>query len=335
MNIINQKVVLLVIFLMAVLGTSAQGKSLAEKNEFSKIVAKDGSGDYLTIQAAINDCKAFPDKRITIFIKNGIYNEKVRVPEWNPLVSLIGESKENTIISYNDNFKSIDLGRNSTFYTATLSVEANNFEAKNLTIENTSGDVGQAIALSVNANEVIINNCRILGNQDTLYVSGNGFKNYFKDCFIEGTTDFIFGSATVFFESCTIHSLKDSFITAASTPKGVAFGFVFNNCKLTADKNVTQVYLGRPWRIYAKTIFLNCSMGSHIIPDGWENWSKPDAEKNSFYAEYNCSGFGYQPKLRVSWSHQLKLKEAKLYTLENCMGAEFAKAITNVNLIVE
>ncbi|KLT69296.1 pectate lyase [Flavobacterium sp. ABG] len=282
-------------------------------------VAQDGTGDFIKIQEAVNACPSFPYEKVTLFIKNGIYTEKVRIPEWNTHLTLIGESKENTIITFDDNFAKINLGRNSTFYTYTVLVEGDDFSAFNLTIKNTSGDNGQAIALSVVANRVQISNCLILGNQDTLYLSGENAKQYFKDCYIEGTTDFIFGNATTLFENCTIHSIKDSFITAASTPEGTAFGFVFKNCRLTADPVATAVYLGRPWRIYAKTVFINCDIGNHIRPEGWQNWSKPEAEKKAFYAEYNCKGEGYQPQKRVLWSHQLSKKEAEKYTIENIL----------------
>ncbi len=198
-------------------------------------------------------------------------------------------------------------------------VEGDDFSALNLTIKNTSGERGQAIALSVVANRVKISNCNLLGNQDTLYLSGKDAKQYFKDCYIEGTTDFIFGGATALFENCIIHSIKSSYITAASTPEGTAFGFVFKNCKLTANPEAKDVYLGRPWRIYAKTAFINCEMGKQIKAEGWENWSKPEAEKNAFYAEHNCTGEGFQPSKRVSWSHQLSKKEAGQYTIENIL----------------
>jgi pectinesterase len=282
-------------------------------------VAQDGSGDFTKIQDAINASPSFPYEKVTIFIKNGTYTEKVRVPEWNTHLALVGESKENTIIAFDDNFARINLGRNSTFYTYTVLVEGDDFSASDLTIKNTSGDKGQAIALSVVANRTQIKNCIISGNQDTLYLSGKEAKQYFKDCYIEGTTDFIFGSATVLFENCIIHSLKNSYITAASTPEGTAFGFVFKNCKLTAEATATAVYLGRPWRIYAKTAYINCDLGKHIKPEGWENWSKTEAEKNAFYAEYNCTGEGFQPAKRVAWSHQLSKKEAEKYTAENIL----------------
>lgn len=301
-----------------------KSESQADKNHV--VVAKDGSGDFNNIQDAIDDAKAFPYDRITIFIKNGIYKEKIKVHEWNTNLTLIGESKENTIITYDDYFNKVGLGRNSTFYTYTLLVEANDFIAKNLTIENSSGDVGQAVALSVFSDRVSIVNCKLLGNQDTLYASGTG-KQYYKDCYIEGTTDFIFGSATAYFENCEIYSKKESYITAASTSKDTVFGYVFKNCKLTADEAVKNVYLGRPWRIYAKTVFINCDLGDHIRPEGWHNWSKPEAEQTAFYGEFENTGDGFRPNQRVSWSHQLKPSAAKKYTLKNVLGEQKSKTI--------
>lgn len=289
------------------------------KDEYNMVVAKDGSGDFTSIQEAIYASKSFPYQRVIIHIKNGVYNEKVHVYSWNTHVSLIGESKEKTIITYDDFFKKIDLGRNSTFHTSTVLVEGDDFMAKNLTIKNTSGPVGQAVALSVSANRCYFENCALLGYQDTLYTEGEGFKQYFKDCYIEGGVDFIFGGATVLFENCTLNSKSDSYITAASTPQGQEFGYVFKNCKLTADDNVKNVYLGRPWRFNAKTVFIECEMGSHIRPEGWHNWGKKEAEVQAFYAEYNCSGEGYQPQKRVGWSHQLTKREAKQYTKHNIL----------------
>lgn len=294
--------------------------NVALKDDYNVIVAQDGSGDYTSIQDAIYNSPSFPYQRVIITVKNGTYHEKVHIPEWNTKISLIGESKEKTIIAYDDYFSKINLGRNSTFMTPTVLVEANDFVAANLTIENTAGPVGQAIALSVVADRVVVSNCNILGNQDTLYASGEGFRQYFKDCFIQGTVDFIFGGATAVFQNCTIHAKSNAYLTAASTLETSKYGFVFMNCKLTAGEKATEVYLGRPWRINAKTVYLNCEMGNHIRKEGWNNWSKPDAEKASFYAEYNCSGPGFQPKSRASWSHQLTNKEAKEYTLEKIIG---------------
>ncbi|MEY4432496.1 MAG: hypothetical protein RLZZ44_626 [Bacteroidota bacterium] len=307
--------------------TLSSEKNTVAKDENYLVVDPKGDGDFKTIQEAINAAKAFPYDRITIFVKNGTYKEKVKVHSWNTKITLIGESREGTVISYDDYFNKIGLGRNSTFYTYTMLVEGSDFVAKNLTIANTSGEVGQAVALNVNADRVFFENCSFLGNQDTLYTSGEGTKNYFSNCYVEGTTDFIFGDATVLFENCEIHSKKDSYISAASTPQNTDFGYVFKNCKLTAAEGVKQVYLGRPWRIYAKTVYINCEMGGHIKPEGWENWSKPEAEKTAYYAEYNCSGIGFQPQKRVSWSHQLTKKESEGYTVEAILGTEFLNQI--------
>lgn len=302
--------------------TASKKSDVKLKNEFNIVVDQNGTGDFKTIQEAIDACKAYPSERITIFIKNGTYYEKVKVHAWNPLISFIGESREKTIITYDDYFNKIAIGRNSTFHTYTVLVEGNDFFAKNLTIINSSGPVGQAVALNVSADRVMFTNCSFLGYQDTLYTSGEGTKNYFKDCYVEGTTDFIFGDATALFENCEIHSKSDSYVTAASTPIDTTFGYVFKNCKLTANENVTKAYLGRPWRPYAKTVFINCEIGKHILPEGWHNWSKPDAEKTSFYAEYNCTGEGSSITNRVRWSHQLTKSEAKKYTIENILDAD-------------
>lgn len=298
---------------------NSSSEEVKPKDPYNIIVSKDGNGDYSSIQDAINGAKSFPYERVYINIKNGVYYEKIKVHEWNTNISLIGESKEKTIITYDDYFGKMNMGRNSTFYTYTLLVEADDFYATNLTIQNTSGEVGQAVALSVFSDKAMINNCKILGNQDTLYASGKG-RQYFKDCYIEGTTDFIFGSATAYFENCHIHGKKNSYITAASTPEGVEFGYVFKNCKLTADEDVNKVYLGRPWRIYAKTVFINCELGKHILPEGWHNWSKPEAEETTLYAEFQNYGEGFQPKKRVLWSHQLNITESEKYTKENILG---------------
>lgn len=282
------------------------------------VVAKDGSGDFTTIQAAVDASKAFPDVTITIFIKKGVYNEKIRVGSWNTHMSLTGESRDSTIITYGDFFKKVDRGPNSTFLTATLSVEANDFEAKNLTIENSAGAVGQALALSVTGTRCLFENCRLLGNQDTLYAAGEGAYQYYKNCYIEGTVDFIFGEATAVFEDCTVHAKSNGFITAASTPQHSTFGYVFINCTLEASPSVNRAMLGRPWRQYARTVYIRCRMGNFIAPDGWAKWAGPaTGDPLAFYAEYRSAGEGADPSKRVSWSRQLTDAEAKAYTPEN------------------
>ncbi len=284
------------------------------QDRFEMTVAQDGRGDFTTIQSAIDAAKAFPDMRVTIFIRNGIYREKVTVASCNTKLSLIGESAAGTVITWDDHFGKMDRGRNSTFYTWTLKVEADDFVAENLTIENSAGRVGQAVALHVEGDRCVFRNCLILGNQDTLYAAGNNSRQYFQNCTIEGTTDFIFGAATALFEGCTLHSKSDSYITAASTPEGTPFGYVFLRCRLTADEGVTAVHLGRPWRDFARTVFLGCEMGSHIVPEGWSNWSGTERDKTAFYAEYQNYGPGAATHDRIPWSHQLSRREARRYT---------------------
>lgn len=308
---------MILVLLLACVGSVA-----AQEETYDYVVAKDGSGDYTSIQAAIDGAKSFPPDRITIFIKNGVYEEKVKVHAWNPKITLIGESKEKTIITQDDHFDKIGRGRNSTFFTYTLLVQANDFRARNLTVRNTAGSVGQALALRVEGDRAVFENCRFLGHQDTVYAAGQGSRQYFKDCYIEGTTDFIFGPATAVFENCRIHSKADSYITAASTPKAEPFGFVFLDCRLTAAPDVEEVYLGRPWRNYAQTVFIRSEMGDHIRPEGWHNWSRSKAEETTFYAEYANTGSGADLSERVEWAHVLMDAEAERYTKENIFSAE-------------
>jgi pectinesterase len=291
------------------------------QDKFEITVAQDGSGDYISIQKAVDACKIFPDKRITIHVKNGIYKEKVAILEGNSQLSIIGESIDKTVISFGDYFDKINRGRNSTFYTYTLKVGASDFVLENITVENSAGPIGQAVALHVEGDHCVFRNCRFLGNQDTVYVAGKFSRQYFMNCYIEGTTDFIFGEATAVFEQCTLHCKANSFITAASTPEEKPFGFVFINCKITADPGVDKVFLGRPWRSFAKVAYLNCELGNFICPEGWDNWSKAQNEKTAQFAEYNNSGEGAPTNRRVDWSIKLNKKEASKFTKGNIFAA--------------
>ncbi|WP_116106544.1 pectinesterase family protein [Lewinella sp. IMCC34191] len=282
-------------------------------------VASDGRAEYTSIQAAVDAAKSFPDERITIHVANGVYEEKVKIYAWNNRVTLLGESADSTIIRFGDYFDGIGRGRNSTFHTATLLVQGDEFEARNLTVENTAGPVGQAVAVAVEADRAEFYDCRFLGNQDTLYADGANARQYYRDCYIEGTTDFIFGGATALFENCTVHAKSNSYLTAASTPEGREYGFVFLNCRLTAAEEVHSVYLGRPWRSFARTVFAYCEMGDHIVPAGWDNWSSPEKEKTVFYAEYENTGAGARPDVRVEWSRQLTAGEAARLSKEHVL----------------
>lgn len=287
----------------------------AKALENKLVVASDGSGDYGTIGEALEACRAFQDAETVIFIKNGIYREKLHIDSFLSNIRLLGESAEETIISYGDYAALNDMG---TFRTYTLKVTGTDITLENLTIENTAGKTaGQAVALHVEGDRFKAISCRIIGNQDTLYAAGNTSRQYYGDCRIEGTTDFIFGSATAVFDRCVLHSKKNSYVTAANTPEGKSFGYVFRHCKLTADSGIDRVYLGRPWRDFARVVYLHCYMGDHIVPEGWHNWSKPEREKTAFYAEYKSTGPGAENSGRVAWSKQLTDDVASTYTNEN------------------
>ncbi|MCR5840687.1 MAG: hypothetical protein K6G86_01265 [Bacteroidales bacterium] len=290
------------------------------------VVDQQGRGDYLTVQAAIDAAPdALHDGQYTILIKPGVYRERVVIP-WNKRHLLLkGLDAANTVIVYG-NYASLPWGNApgtvGTSGSATLFVHAEDVTLEDLTVENDAGRVGQAVALFTNGDGFTARRCRFLGNQDTLYTfgkyseDGNHIRNSFFDCYIEGTTDFIFGSSTAWFERCEIRSKADSYVTAASTLQGQPFGYVFKDCRLTADPGVTKVYLGRPWRPYAQTVFLNCELGGHIRPEGWHNWGKESNEQTAFYAEYGCTGPGSDASARVGWSHQLTPAEAARYTYE-------------------
>lgn len=281
-------------------------------------VAKDGSGDYKYIQDAIDAMRVFPLSPITLYIKNGVYNEKIVLPPDNTDVTFIGESVEKTIITFNDYS---GRGRLNTFTSFTAKISGNRFVAENITFQNSAGQVGQALALYVDADKAVFKNCRFLGNQDTIYTGGENSRQYFLNCFIEGTTDFIFGPATAVFQNCTIRAKSNSFITAASTTAGKKFGYVFLDCKILADSNVNKLYLGRPWRANAKTAFIRCELPKAMAPEGWSNWDNPENEKTVYYAEYKNTGDGADLSRRVTWAKQLTDKETKEYIPENIFAA--------------
>lgn len=276
-------------------------------------VAKDGTGDFTFIQDAINAMRGFTLAPITLYIKNGVYKEKIVLPADKTDITFIGESVENTIITFSD--YSGD-GQHTTFTSYTAKISGNRFTAENLTFKNEAGRVGQAVALFVDADRAVFRNCRFIGDQDTMYLGGENASQYFVNCYVEGTTDFIFGPATAVFKSCTIHGKTNSYITAANTPKGKKFGFVFLDCKITADTSVTKLYLGRPWRAWSNTLFVRCALPAAIAPEGWDHWSNPENEKTVTYGEYKNMDPGANPSKRVAWLRQLTDKEAKLLTEE-------------------
>lgn len=282
------------------------------------VVARDGTGEFRSLQEAIEVCRAFMTYNKVIYVKKGLYKEKVTVPQWLTNIEIVGEDRDETIITWDDhaNIKMPGTDRGmGTFRTWTMRVEGNDITFRNITIENNSARLGQAVALHTEGDRLMFVNCRLLGHQDTVYTGTARTRLFFKDCYIEGTTDFIFGPATAWFEGCTIHSKSNSYITAASTPQDVEFGYVFNNCRLTAAEGVEKVYLGRPWRDYGYTLFMNCELGGHIRPEGWHHWQK-EREQTARYMEYNNSGPGAKTDGRVAWSRQLTKKEVADITPE-------------------
>lgn len=302
-----RKVLGLLLLLVAVSGTWAQ------ERQDTIVVSRDGTGNFRTLQEAIESARAFMDYTVTIYVRNGVYKEKVIVPSWVENIDIIGEDRDKTIITYDDH---ADINKMGTFRTYTVKVEGSDITFKNLTIENNAAQLGQAVALHTEGDRLKFINCRILGNQDTIYTGAKFTRLYFKDCYIDGTTDFIFGPSTALFEDCIIHSKRNSYVTAASTPKEAKYGYVFKHCKLTAEPGVDKVYLGRPWRPYAYTLFIECELGKHIVSAGWHNWGKQSNEETARYMEYKNTGEGANASERVAWSKQLTKKEAEAVTVD-------------------
>lgn len=275
--------------------------------DYDFVVAKDGSGDFLTVQDAINAVPDFrKNKRTTILVRPGEYKERVIVPECKINISLIGQT--GAVIT-NDGYasKKNSLGDEmSTSGSSTCYIYAPDFYAEGITFANTAGRVGQAVACFVSADRAYFKACRFLGNQDTLYTYGKGCRQYYEDCYVEGTVDFIFGWSTAVFNRCTIHSLGQGYLTAPSTDKEQKYGYVFYDCKMTAEPGVEGVALSRPWRPYAKAVFIRCDLGGHIAPAGWNNWGKKSNEETVTYAEYQNTGEGARPEARAPYGHQLK-----------------------------
>lgn len=282
---------------MLMLGVLTAGAADQWKRDI--YVAKDGSGDFTNITESLEAIRAFMDYNVTVHIAPGVYKEKIIIPSWLTNVTFVGEDPATTVITY-DHHANID--KMGTFRTYTVKCEGSDITFENLTIENNAPRLGQAVALHTEGDKLTFRNCRFLGNQDTIYTGAKNTRMLFDKCYIEGTTDFIFGPSTAYFKDCEIHSKLNSYITAASTPEDVEVGYVFDNCRLTAEPEVTEVYLGRPWRPYGHTMFINCEMGDHIRPEGWHNWGKPENEKTARYGEYGSKGPGAAKANRVGWA---------------------------------
>ncbi len=324
---------------VAGLAVDAIEKSIPELAKYIRrydyVVAKDGSGDFFTIQEAIDAVPDFRKNiRTTILVRKGTYKEKVVIPESKINVSLVGE--DGAVLTYDDyaSKKNVFGEEKGTSGSSTCYIYAPDFYAENITFENSAGPVGQAVACFVSADRAYFKNCRFLGFQDTLYTYGKGTRQYYDHCYIEGTVDFIFGWSVAVFNGCTIHSLRDGYVTAPSTDKGCKYGYVFYDCNLTAADGVSKVYLSRPWRPYAQAVYIRCNLGKHIVPEGWNNWGKKENEKTAFYAEYQSTGGGANPKARVPYSHQLK--DLKGYAIEDVLaGNDGWNPVQNGNALLD
>lgn len=300
----------------------------------------------------------FPEETV-IHIAPGTYRERIELRK--PFVTFQGESAEHTTILFGHYaYEQMEDGsKRGTFRSYSVLIDTHDFTARNLTFCNDSGygcDVGQALALYVDGDRCAFYNCHLIASQDTLFTGPlpekekqpGGFvgpkefapringRQYYKDCFIRGDVDFVFGSATAYFENCEFFSQArpshgkpleaseegmapiQGYVTAASTPEHQKYGYILDHCKFTSDCPPKSVYLGRPWREFAHTVLLHCELGAHIRPEGWHDWSKP--HETIRYAEYKSFGPGASPEKRVDFSHQLTEEEAAEYTRANVLG---------------
>ena len=283
-------------------------------------VAADGSARFKSVQEAIMSVPSGSrENPVVIHLAPGIYKELIYVQREKSFFRLVGDNPTNTILTFNlyANMTNADGQPIGTFKTPSTTIDADDFTAENLTFENSAGPVGQALAIRVDGDRAIFRHCRFLGWQDTILL--NRGRQYFENCYVAGHADFIFGAATAWFEKCEIHSLRDGYLTAASTPAEVPFGFIFSNCKITGEPGV-KTFLGRPWRIFASTIYLNCEMSAAVRPEGWNDWKKPEAHTTARYAEFNSNGAGASPTNRPDWTRRLTKADAEKITVEKVLG---------------
>jgi pectinesterase len=303
---------------LAVIGFAALGLPPRISNQASGItpvsaavrvvVAADGSGDFKTIQMAVDHAPPADSQRLIIEVRPGVYRERVSIPQDRPRVTLLGKDASSTAITYNMSAASAG----GTFFSSTVNVQGAEFEAENITFENSYGVGSQAVALSIHSDRAVFRKCRFTAWQDTLYAALG--RQYYRDCFIEGHVDFVFGNATTIFDHCEIHSRGPGYITAESrtTPDGSG-GYVFYQCRLTGENTGKGVYLGRPWRPYSRVVYIECWMGEHIRPEGWDNWGKVENEKTAWYAEIGSTGPGARTGGRVPWARRLSQTEADAF----------------------
>jgi pectin methylesterase-like acyl-CoA thioesterase/lysophospholipase L1-like esterase len=314
---------------------SLKGKGIIPNSELGvdMVIAQDSTGDYTTIQAGIN---AIPTNHTSspykVYIRPGTYFEKVTMPSTIRDIQLIGEDRDSTILVYN-------LYAASGALNASTTMNGNNITAMNLTFKNSAGDSAQALALVTYGDSVVFKNCKLLAKQDTYYGYGIG-RVYFKQCFIEGTVDFIYGASIMVFDSCTIHVIRTGgYITAASTDAGSKFGINFFDCTITNDSTdyrggvfdstSNYYYLGRPWHYGPRVVYMRCYEPAAVAPTGWTTMNATPV----LYGEYKCSGPGYRPSSRTAtWGTAVRTmsdSEAQAYTISNIFAAATSSTFTN------
>lgn len=318
-------------------------------------VGQNNEADFHTLTDALSALEQADDANGSIApalirIHKGLYRERITIRR--PFLTLEGDAAEDTVFSYGlyARMPSADIGKLGTFRSYSCLIDTHDFTAKNLTFANSSGkgtDVGQALAVYADGDRLIFDSCRFLGGQDTLFtaplppaeIEPNGFigpkqhaprlsgRHYYKNCYIEGDIDFIFGGATAYFESCEFYS-KDtgqeisSYVTAASTPEGQEYGYVMQSCRFTGSCPPHSAYLGRPWRNYAKTVLLDCYIGAHIREEGWHDWNKAQAQETVLYAEHGSHGPSSDKNKRPGWVRELTASEALHYSKSKVLGGD-------------
>jgi len=306
-------------------GLSPQAKASDAAAEHAIIVAADGSGKFRTVQAAVDSVPDRNHERAVIVIKPGVYKERITVSQRKPYITFRGEEAEKTVLTFDcsANKTGPDGKPFGTSGSPSVFINADEFTAEDVTFENSSGQgAGQAVAVKITGDRCVFRRCRFLGWQDTLYAHGNG-RQYFKDCYIEGHCDFIFGNAAAVFENCRICSKASGYVTAQGRDtEDAPTGYVFVNCDLTATTDTARVFLGRPWRPYARVVFIGCKMGAHIRPEGWDNWGKAENEATAWFGEYNSSGPGANPKARAPWSRQLTKDESEEFDARSFLARD-------------
>lgn len=325
------------------------------KGKITIKVAQDGTGAYRRIGDALAVVRDYRDVAIEIAVAKGIYRERLEIT--TPHITLSGEDAENTVIVYQDYAYDTmpDGEKRGTFRTPSVFIDTHHFTARNITFQNDAGqgdEVGQALAVYADGDVLCFENCRFLGYQDTLFTAPlplkemqpGGFRgpkefapringrHLYKDCYIEGNIDFIFGGATAYFEGCELFTIRREhqdvcgYVTAASTLEGQEYGYVFNHCRFTSNCPEQSVYLGRPWRNHAKVVIMNSELGAHICAAGWHDWNKADAWETVFFAEYHNFGKGAEGE-RAPFVKKLTDAEAACFTREKVLG--FSSDFTN------